>query len=150
MTWGITHDSVGGNPTGAVWLDLGRLRLIRCAPQHPNRWMIVWRRRLPEWNPNTKWQGSDTPGPFWKGCVGLVGHKMAETRGVAFRSAIAGATCRKSGEASGINAAKHGSVAALKAQLTPKSGSGSYAKVTAAASPRSSEDVAKVEKANGA
>lgn len=47
---------------GATRLELGRLWLIRCAPNrpntlghppiagHPNVWMIVWRRRLPEWN----------------------------------------------------------------------------------------------------
>jgi|SRR5215472_13971000 len=53
-----------GHPTfGAVWLDIGRLRLIWCAPSrpsvsgypdipgHPNKWMIVWRRRLPEYVP---------------------------------------------------------------------------------------------------
>jgi hypothetical protein len=44
------------HPTwGAAWLDLGRLRLIRCAPAHPNRWMIVWRRKLPEWN-RAQWE----------------------------------------------------------------------------------------------
>src|SRR5262245_12234713 len=33
---------------GATWLDLGRLRLVRCAPRHPNKWMLIWRRkRLP-------------------------------------------------------------------------------------------------------
>jgi len=70
-----------GPPTwGAVWIDLGRLRLIWCAPDrpstpghpnipgHPNRWLIVWRRATPEWDPRTKWQGSDEPGPYWKGC----------------------------------------------------------------------------------
>ena len=31
-----------GHPTwGAVWIDLGRLRLIRCAPGHPSIWKIV-------------------------------------------------------------------------------------------------------------
>jgi len=66
-----------GHPTwGAVWIDFGRLRLIRCARHpsgrrtldHPNAWMIVWRRGLPEWDPQTKWEGSDTPGSYWKGC----------------------------------------------------------------------------------
>jgi hypothetical protein len=51
-----------GHPTwGATWIDLGRLRLIRCARHpsgrrtldHPNAWMIIWRRRLPEWDPAT-------------------------------------------------------------------------------------------------
>jgi hypothetical protein len=31
--------------------------------------MLVWRRGLPEWDPRTKWQGSDKPGPYWKGCA---------------------------------------------------------------------------------
>jgi hypothetical protein len=51
-----------GHPTwGAVWIDLGRLRLIWCVgPRpgslgHPNKWMIVWRRGLPEWDPTTHW-----------------------------------------------------------------------------------------------
>jgi hypothetical protein len=45
-----------GHPTwGATWLDLGRLRLIWCAPGHPNAWMIIWRRKLPEWNPG-QWE----------------------------------------------------------------------------------------------
>ena len=48
---------------GATRLELGRLWFIRCAPNrpsefpghpdihgHPNVWMIVWRRRLPEWD----------------------------------------------------------------------------------------------------
>jgi hypothetical protein len=48
-----------GHPTwGAVWIDIGRLRLIRCARHpsgrrtldHPNAWMICWRRKLPEWD----------------------------------------------------------------------------------------------------
>jgi len=49
----------------AVRLELGRLWFIRCAPNrpstpghppiagHPNVWMIVWRRRLPEWDPKS-------------------------------------------------------------------------------------------------
>jgi hypothetical protein len=54
-----------GPPTwGAVWLDIGRLRLIRCAPKYLDRWMVVWRRRQPEWDPKTKWKGADEPGPF--------------------------------------------------------------------------------------
>ena len=52
-----------GHPRwGAVWIDIGRLRLIWCAPDrpstpghpnipgHPNKWMIVWRRKLPEFD----------------------------------------------------------------------------------------------------
>jgi hypothetical protein len=52
-----------GHPTwGAMWTDVGRLRLIWCTPNrpsspghpdiagHPNVWMIVWRRKLPEWD----------------------------------------------------------------------------------------------------
>src|SRR5262245_11587 len=69
-----------GHPTwGAVWLDLGRLRLIWCAPPrpgspgHPNRWMVVWRRGLPEWNAvawnaGIRWQGATVPGLFWRSC----------------------------------------------------------------------------------
>ena len=65
---------------GAVRLELGRLWFIWCArdrpsspghpniPGHPTKWMIVWRRGLPEWNPRTKWKGSDAPGPYWRGC----------------------------------------------------------------------------------
>jgi hypothetical protein len=65
---------------GAVWIDIGRLRLIWCAPNrlstpghpeipgHPNKWMIVWRRQLPERDPKTKWAGNERPGPYWKGC----------------------------------------------------------------------------------
>src|SRR5262249_28616839 len=42
---------------GAARIEFGRLWLIRCAPGppnsraagHPNKWMIVWRRKLPEW-----------------------------------------------------------------------------------------------------
>jgi hypothetical protein len=33
---------------GSRRIELGRLWLIRCAPGHPNRWMIVWRTGLPE------------------------------------------------------------------------------------------------------
>src|SRR5262249_38108586 len=40
-----------GHPTwGATWINLGRLRLIWSGTGHPNVWMIVWRRNLPEWN----------------------------------------------------------------------------------------------------
>jgi hypothetical protein len=47
----ITVRRGDGHPTwGAVWIDIGRLRLIRCAPGHLNNWMIVWRRRLPEFD----------------------------------------------------------------------------------------------------
>jgi len=59
---------------GSVRIELGRLWLIRCARSgrqtldHPNAWMIVWRRRLPEWDPQTKWKGNDKPGRYWKGC----------------------------------------------------------------------------------
>jgi hypothetical protein len=63
---------------GATRLELGRLWLVRCAPEHPNRWMIVWRRGLPEWDSRTKWQGSDQPGPYWKGCTA----RLQRARGV--------------------------------------------------------------------
>jgi hypothetical protein len=59
-----------GHPTwGAVWIDIGRLRLFRCAAKHPNRWMVAWRRRQPEWDPKTKWEGANEPGRFFKGCI---------------------------------------------------------------------------------
>jgi hypothetical protein len=69
MSWGIRRGDE--HPTwGATWIDLGSLRLIWCAPSihnetlrdkegrvfpntiagHPNVWMIVWRRKLPEWD----------------------------------------------------------------------------------------------------
>jgi hypothetical protein len=80
MSWGIRCGSEA--PTwGAVWVNLGRLRLIWCAPDrssspghpnipgHPNVWMVVWRRQTPEWDPQTKWKGSNTPGRYWKGCA---------------------------------------------------------------------------------
>src|SRR5262245_21030613 len=51
-----------------VAVKLGRLRLIRCAPSHPNVWMIVWRQDLPEWDPKTRWEGNNEPGPYWNGC----------------------------------------------------------------------------------
>jgi len=53
---------------GSLRLELGPLWLIRCAPGHPNKWMICWRTGLPEWDPRTKWEGSDKPGRYWKGC----------------------------------------------------------------------------------
>ena|SRR5215470_4348225 len=68
----------------ATRLELGRLWLAWCAPPrpgspgHPNRWTIAWRRGLPEWNSRTKWQGSDKPGPYWKGCAA----RLARKRGV--------------------------------------------------------------------
>jgi hypothetical protein len=66
---------------GATRLELGRLWFIWCAPDRPstpghpniagrpNKWMIVWRRGLPEWDPTTKWKGADEPGPYFKGCI---------------------------------------------------------------------------------
>jgi hypothetical protein len=59
-----------GHPTfGTAWLDIGRLRLIWCARHpggertldHPNKWMIVWRRKLPEFDPTTKGQWKTLP-----------------------------------------------------------------------------------------
>jgi hypothetical protein len=47
---------------GSLRIEIGRLWLIRCAPDrpnspghppipgHPHKWMIVWHRNLPEWN----------------------------------------------------------------------------------------------------
>jgi hypothetical protein len=44
------------HPTwGAVWIDIGRLRFIRCAVGHPYEWLIGWRRELPEWN-RAQWE----------------------------------------------------------------------------------------------
>jgi hypothetical protein len=70
MIWRVHRGD--GHPTwSAVWFDLGRLRLIRCAPDRPsvsgyrgehpnipgsNTWMICWRRRLPEFDPATQGQ----------------------------------------------------------------------------------------------
>jgi hypothetical protein len=34
---------------GATRIELGRLWFIRCAPKHPNKWMLVWRTG-PEWD----------------------------------------------------------------------------------------------------
>jgi hypothetical protein len=65
---------------GAMRLELGRLWLIWCTPDrpstpghpnipgHPNKWMIVWRRGVPEWDSKTKWAGSGKPGLYWKEC----------------------------------------------------------------------------------
>jgi hypothetical protein len=60
---------------GAVRIDLGSM--VR--REHPNRWTIAWRRKLPEWDPRTKWAGSDKPGTYWKGC----GARLQRARGVA-------------------------------------------------------------------
>jgi hypothetical protein len=60
-------------------LHVGRLWLLWCALRHPNRWMIVWQRGLPEWDSRTKWKGSDKPGPYWKGCTA----RLERKRGVA-------------------------------------------------------------------
>jgi hypothetical protein len=74
---------------GAKWFDIGRLRFIWCAAKppsvHPNVWMIVWRRKLPAWaGPRSKWLGSDTPGPYWKGCTA----RLERARGVAQEDAV--------------------------------------------------------------
>ncbi|PWT77744.1 MAG: hypothetical protein C5B58_16345 [Acidobacteria bacterium] len=53
---------------GSLRIELGSLWLIRCAPEHPNRWMVVWRRGLPERDPRAKWMGSEKPGSYWRGC----------------------------------------------------------------------------------
>ena|SRR5215471_5637939 len=47
---------------GATRLEFGRLWFVWCAPApansraagHPNKWMIVWRRGLPEWLGNPR------------------------------------------------------------------------------------------------
>jgi hypothetical protein len=49
--------------------ELGRLWLIRCARHpsgkrtldHPNAWMVVWRRGLPEWDPTTSGRWKTLP-----------------------------------------------------------------------------------------
>ena len=54
---------------GSVRIELGPLWLIRCARHpsgrrtldHPNAWMIVWRRGLPEWDPKTSGQWKTLP-----------------------------------------------------------------------------------------
>jgi len=85
MTRWLTIRRGDGHPTwDAVWIDIGRLRLIRCAPGHPNKWMIAWRRGLPEWDPQTKWEGSDKPGRYWKGCAA----RLQRKRGVDPEDAI--------------------------------------------------------------
>jgi len=54
-----------GHPTwGATWIDLGRLRLIWCASKHPNRWMIVWRRGLPELRQHAMTDAPELPSWF--------------------------------------------------------------------------------------
>src|SRR5215469_12149497 len=40
---------------GAVWIEIGRLRFARCAPKHPNRWMIIWKVSESE---NPTWLGN--------------------------------------------------------------------------------------------
>jgi hypothetical protein len=58
--WCIHRSKVGGHPTGDVRLEFGCLWFVWCASDrlsgHPNRWMIVWRRGIPEFNPTTKWK----------------------------------------------------------------------------------------------
>jgi hypothetical protein len=85
MSWRIHREC------GSIWLELGRLWLIRCAggprpgsPGHPNRWMIVWRRGLPEWDPKTKWEGSDEPGRYWRHCEA----RLQRKRGVDPEDAV--------------------------------------------------------------
>jgi hypothetical protein len=63
--WLSIHRGEGHPTWGATWIDVGALRLISCAPDrpsspghpnipgHPNKWMIVWRRKRPEWDPTT-------------------------------------------------------------------------------------------------
>ena len=61
------HAQVDGTVTrihherGSVRIKLGRLWLIRCALKHPNRWMIAWRRGLPEWDPTTSGRWKTLP-----------------------------------------------------------------------------------------
>jgi hypothetical protein len=54
---------------GSVRIELGRLWLIRCARHpsgrrtldHPNAWMLVWRRGLPEWDATTSGRWKTLP-----------------------------------------------------------------------------------------
>jgi len=46
--------------------------------------MVVWRQSLPEWDPKTKWEGSDDPGPYWRGCDA----RLQRKRGVDPEDAI--------------------------------------------------------------
>jgi hypothetical protein len=74
MIWRIPRED------GATRIELGRLWLIRWAPNRPstpghpnipghlNVWMIVWRRKTPEWAPQTNWIGSENFGRYWRGC----------------------------------------------------------------------------------
>jgi len=60
--------------------------------------MIAWRRRLPEWNSRTEWEGSDKPGPYWKGCDA----RLQRARGVDPEDAICRfpkCECRQSDQA---------------------------------------------------
>jgi hypothetical protein len=72
-----------GHPTwNAVWITLGPLWLIWCAPDrssgeehpdipgHPSVWMLAWRRGTPEWDPaKGKWKALPDTGeptePEW-------------------------------------------------------------------------------------
>jgi hypothetical protein len=84
MSWRIHREH------GSTRLELGRLWLIWCAgPQpgslgHPNKWMIVWRRGLPEWDPRTKWEGAEKPGPYWGQCEA----RLQRKRGVDPEDAV--------------------------------------------------------------
>jgi hypothetical protein len=75
---------------GTTRFEFGRLWLVRGAPDrpsapghpdipgHPNAWMLVWRRRAPEWDPRTRWAGSDKPGMYWRRCAA----RLERARGV--------------------------------------------------------------------
>src|SRR5215831_10284547 len=91
---------------GSVRIELGRLWLIRCARHpsgrrtldHPNAWMTCWRRKLPEWDPATKWQGSEEPGPYWRGCDSRL--KDKDDYGHFARCLFPDCECRKGRSAS--------------------------------------------------
>jgi hypothetical protein len=46
---------------GSVRIELGPLSLTWCAPGHSNRWMIAWRRGLPEWDATTSGRWKTLP-----------------------------------------------------------------------------------------
>jgi hypothetical protein len=47
---------------GAVRIEIGRLWFVRCAPKHPNRWMIIWKVSESE---NPAWLGNpNNPTPW--------------------------------------------------------------------------------------
>ena len=48
---------------GAVWVEFGRLWLTRCAPAHPNEWMLVWRRKRPDFYASSAFSAAASSAP---------------------------------------------------------------------------------------